>query len=47
MGVSTVLKAVPALIAYIVKPDDQSGGVVKLLDSAQLIAEGANLRIPT
>jgi len=45
MSVSTVLIAVPALIPDIVKPDNQSGGVVELLDRAQLIVERADLRI--
>lgn len=45
LSVSTVLIAVPALIADIVKPDNQSGGVVELLDRAQLIVERADLRI--
>lgn len=45
LSVSTMLIAVPALIADIVKPDNQRGGVVELLDRAQLIVERADLRI--
>ena len=45
MSVSTVLIAVPALIPDIVKPDNQSGGVVELLDRAHLIVDRADLRI--
>lgn len=45
MSVSTVLIAVPALIPDIVKPDNQSGGVVELLDRAHLIVDRTDLRI--
>lgn len=45
LSVSTVHAAVPALIADIVKPESQSGGVVELPDRAPLIVERADLRI--
>lgn len=44
-SVGTVFIAVPALIADIVKPDNQGGGVVELLDRAQLAIERAELRV--
>jgi hypothetical protein len=39
LSVSSVLIAVPALIADIVEPDNQGCGVVELLDRAQLTVE--------